>query len=463
MSSLYTDRERQFEEYLRDGITAVKSGQRKLALSLLNRAIYLNNGDARPYVWLSATTDDPKEQLEYLERAVALDPSNAAARRGLALLTGKIDPSRLMAEGQGLALTQAVEAVQANGQSYTCPRCGGRVSYDISAQQLACEYCGYVENAGASQPQKQPGEGVLDFVMPTTRGHRRAGAQQYFSCERCGAQLILPSGHKTTECSYCGSNHLVASPEQAELVEPQAIALMQVDEAQANKLARRWLGGGIFAPDNLLYASRHLQLRPAYYSCWLFDGTVELRWTCEVADGNGRTKRWIASSGAETRFFDNVLVPGVKAISERELESVGPFTLEDLKDYSPDCLAGWTAVLYDISLSEASLAAREEVVRKLRPQMYHLVEMGREKRNLNIGSGSWSGITFKHLLLPLWIGTYHFQGKPYRLLVNGQTGKVAGEKPRDRFKMVMGFLTLLMLAFLLMMLIWMLSGDHPLF
>ncbi len=79
MSSPYTDTERQFEEYLRDGISAAKSGQRKLAQSLLNRAIYLNQADARPYIWLSATTDDPKEQIEYLERATAIDPTNAAA------------------------------------------------------------------------------------------------------------------------------------------------------------------------------------------------------------------------------------------------------------------------------------------------------------------------------------------------------------------------------------------------
>ncbi len=272
---------------------------------------------------------------------------------------------------------------------------------------------------------------MLDFVMPTTRGHRWAGALQLFACERCGAQLVLPPGHKTAECSYCGSNHLVASAEQAELVEPEAIALMKVDQDQANQLARRWLGSGIFAPDNLLHSGSSLQLRPAYYSCWLFDGTVELRWTCEVADGSRNSKRWMPSSGVETRFFNDVLVSGVKAISEAELDSAGPYNLEDLADFKPDCLAGWPAILYDTPLSDASLAAREEVVRKLRPQMYDLVEMGREKRNLNIGSGSWSGITFKHILLPLWVGSYTFQGKPYRLLVNGQTGKVAGEKPRD--------------------------------
>lgn len=461
MGSLYTDRERQFEEYLRDGITAAKSGQRKLAVSLLNRAIYLNAGDARPYIWLSATTDDPKEQVEYLERAVAVDPSNAAARRGLALLTGKIDPSRIMAEGQELDRTGMAGEVQAGGTSFACPRCGGRMAYDVTAGQLACEYCGHMEDAqgqGATHEAQ-----VLDFVMPTTRGHRWAAALQQFTCERCGAQLVLPPGHKTTICSYCGSNHLVASEEHGELIEPQAIGLMQVDQQQAQKLARRWLGSGFFAPDNLLHAGSRLQLRPAYYSCWLFDGTVELRWSCEVEDGSGNTKRWITSSGVETRFFSDVLVPGVKAISYAELKSAGPFDLHDLRDFSPDCLAGWPAILYDIPLSEASLDAREEVVRKLRPQVYHLVELGREKRNFSVGSGNWSGITFKHILLPLWMGTYTFQGKSYRLLVNGQTGKVVGEKPRDSFKLAMSFLTLLMLAFLIFMLLWIFFGDRPLF
>ena len=95
--------------------------------------------------------------------------------------------------------------------------------------------------------------------------------------------------------------------------------------------------------------------------------------------------------------------------------------------------------------------------------MYNLVEMGREKRNLNIGSGSWSGITFKHILLPLWVGVYNFQGKSFRLLVNGQTGKVVGEKPRDSLKLVMSLLTLLMFAFLLLILFWAIFGDSSLF
>ena len=102
MASQLTPSDRQFEEYLRDGVTAVKTGNLKLAENLLNRALILNKHDARPYIWLSATTSNSKEQIEYLEQAVAVDPSNATARRGLAMMVGKIDKDRLAQPGPPL-------------------------------------------------------------------------------------------------------------------------------------------------------------------------------------------------------------------------------------------------------------------------------------------------------------------------------------------------------------------------
>ena len=41
-------------------------------------------------------------------------------------------------------------------------------------------------------------------------------------------------------------------------------------------------------------------------------------------------------------------------------------------------------------------------------------------------------------LLPIWIATYSYKGQSMRLLVNGQTGSVGGDIPRDWKKI--GFL-----------------------
>ena len=83
--------EQYFEELLRDGITALKGGDRHLARRLLNRATLVKATDSRPWLWLSGTTDDPKEQRQLLEKAVAADPSNPTAMRGLALLRAQMD------------------------------------------------------------------------------------------------------------------------------------------------------------------------------------------------------------------------------------------------------------------------------------------------------------------------------------------------------------------------------------
>ncbi len=35
-------------------------------------------------------------------------------------------------------------------------------------------------------------------------------------------------------------------------------------------------------------------------------------------------------------------------------------------------------------------------------------------------------VTFKHVLLPVWLAAYKYRGKTYRFVVNGRTGTRAG-------------------------------------
>jgi len=43
-------------------------------------------------------------------------------------------------------------------------------------------------------------------------------------------------------------------------------------------------------------------------------------------------------------------------------------------------------------------------------------------------------VTFKHILLPVWLAAYKYNGKTYRFVVNGQTGRVQGERPWSAIK-----------------------------
>lgn len=226
-------------------------------------------------------------------------------------------------------------------------------------------------------------------------------------------------------------------PTLVELVDPQVIGLMKVDPQEANRRVKAWFGKGLLAPDDLVARHGGLQLRPAYYPFWTFDGTLELPWSCEINVGTSRAPRWEMRNGSQFDMFDDVLVPGLRSMSPDDLAGLEPFSLKDLVDFSPDFLPGWVSLTYDYPLADASLRAREKVLTRLRRSLYSLVEPTHSKRNLNLQAGKWSGLTFKHILLPLYVGNYTYRGRPYRLLVNGQTGKVSGKKPQDILKAVM--------------------------
>jgi DNA-directed RNA polymerase subunit RPC12/RpoP len=410
--------------------------------------------DPDPWMWLSATTDDPDEQRDYLEHAVAADPSNAAARRGLVLLSGKVDKSRLLQEGQHVAPRQPAQPEPAvEAQVFLCPECGGHLRYDTRRAGLLCEYCGHFQPTEAGLAA-DTSEQVLDFILPTTRGHRWAEAQHHLACERCGSISILPAGQTAGECPYCGSRRLIESAETLELIDPQVIALVQIDEGAAVRAVKEWLGHGWFIPGDLRRLALTSALRPAYYPFWTFDGTLELGWTCEVNEGGGDSSRWAMRSGVEYDMFDDELVPGLRAMEKVNWKSIAPFELKKVVEFKPEHLAGWIALTYDLPLAEASRKAREVVARRLRQQIYQRVEVGYQKRNLRSGSTRWSGVTFKLVLLPIWVGTYTYRKRSYRVLVNGQTGKVGGARPHDPVA-IFGFgaslfFTLLLAAFLLL-------------
>ncbi len=444
----------EYERLLHDAISAAKRGNKTLANTLLERAIRLHPSDARPWMWLSATTDDPAERRKYLEYAVAADPGNVAARRGLALLAGKVDQSRLVENPDAPDVRRpAGEIEEAQAQTYACPKCGGRMAFDVQQSDLACSYCGYVKET-EKRLASDSAEQVMDFIMPTTRAYGWAQSQQRAECSACGAITMLPPGQTADRCANCGSNRFVQSRQVMELIDPQVMALPRIDAKEAAKRARQWLGKGIFAPDDLLLkASGGLHLMPAYYPFWTFDGTLEVNWSCEVNVGSNNRTEWEHISGAEYEIFDDVLIPGLRKMSISEVRDIEPFNLKDLVEFKPDYLAGWSALTYDAPLSEASNRAQGRIRERVTRFLAMKVAAGRQIRNLQTGGGKWVDMTYKHILLPLYVGNYHYKGKAFRIYVNGQTGKASGEKPHDWVKAAlataMGILLLALIIFVL--------------
>jgi hypothetical protein len=73
-------------------------------------------------------------------------------------------------------------------------------------------------------------------------------------------------------------------------------------------------------------------------------------------------------------------------------------------------------------------------------------DIGGDEQRVDKIDTQYADVTFRHLLLPVWIGAYRFQGKVYQVLVNARTGEVQGERPYSVWKiaMLVGLILLLL-------------------
>lgn len=429
-------RRQQAQDLFRLGRTCVKTGDTARGRELLLKAVEYDRDLSDAWLWLSATTADPAEQKKYLEWAVAADPANAPARRGLALLTGRLKPQDVLPEG-GSVQPRAPEAPAETEvrRTFECPQCGGRLRFDPELVDLKCGHCGFVQ--AVEEVALHDGAHPLDFTLPTARGHLWAVGERRFNCPQCGAATLLPAGGKSALCPFCGNTALVEAQEEARLVPPDGLIPMALEAEAAYAAVRRWLGRGFFAPDDLARLVRDKHLRPAYVPFWLFEAQLTARWSAEVEEGYGRDRRWVFQSGDYTFFFREELQPGARALPASLLQRLPKFDLKKLVAFKPEYLADWPAALYDLSLANAALRAREAMVKSAGLQILPRLAPGRAVRNLQVSPDRFSGEFYRLVLLPLWIGAYTYLGRTYRVLVNGQTGAVAGDKPVDGVKVAL--------------------------
>ena len=75
--------------------------------------------------------------------------------------------------------------------------------------------------------------------------------------------------------------------------------------------------------------------------------------------------------------------------------------------------------------------AKESIKFKLREAIESKIRTEKNAdhvKNLKL-STRYYDVTYKYLLLPVWISSYKYKDKVYQFMVNGQTGKVSGKTP----------------------------------
>lgn len=351
---------------------------------------------------------------------------------------------------------------------WPCAQCGAQLRYAPGQTELTCDHCGHVQTIPASGPRRRARalqeldlyKGLQDDLSDDHMAEVRTT-----SCPSCGAQIEFSGATHATQCPFCASPVVVDTGTQRH-IKPQAVLPFTLSEPQARSAMVSWMGSLWFAPGTLLeYARKGRALSGIYVPFWTFDASTRSRYSGERGEYyyetrmvtvrvNGRTEqrqqqvrhtRWYPASGGVARDFDDVLVMASTSLPSRLGNELTPWDLTALQPYTPEYLAGFQAEGYTVTLADGNVQAKSRMAAIIEQDVRR--DIGGDEQRIRDIDTDYTDETFKHILLPVWMAAYKYNGKSYRFLVNGQTGEVQGERPWSIWKI--GFTVLLVGALVL--------------
>ena len=351
------------------------------------------------------------------------------------------------------------EVAESRRVEFPCETCGANMSWDPEADALSCEYCGSVV-------QVPRGEGTIVERALEDAGAAARGLGlelRVAKCGNCGARVAYDTASTAELCVYCGSSNVLAQEANRNVLRPESLVPLDIGRAEVRANFRRWIRRLWFRP-NELKRTKHFRAIGVYVPFWTFDCQVHSDWSADagyyyyetqtyIVMVNGRPStrtrrvrkiRWVPAWGERDDAYDDHLVPASAGMPLRLIAKLGHFDTSELVPYKPDYLAGWRAEEYQVDLEHGWKEGQEHVVATQKSRCAGDVP-GDTQRGLRVRNRIFD-VRWKHVLLPIWSLQYRFKGETYTVLVNGQTGRVAGEAPYSWVKIGLAVLGVLLAA-----------------
>jgi predicted RNA-binding Zn-ribbon protein involved in translation (DUF1610 family) len=326
---------------------------------------------------------------------------------------------------------------------FNCPQCGAATAFSARDGGLKCSHCGYYEAPEKAEAvaDEKTNEFTPEALAQSNRGWGEP--RKELECLNCGAKTSLPVEMLTHTCAFCGSNQVIQRQASQDLLRPSCVIPFKIDTYECANIARRWLGSSWMTPAEVGKLAEMHAFTGVYLPFWAFDCATSAGWEAEV--GHTRTERyfdpsikdwktrtvtdWNWESGQYRGSFENLLVKGTQRLSALLLKQVEVFQFGDVVPCEPKYLAGFEARAYDIPLETAWQEGRSlmrEQTRQACREQASSSQIRNFKMSLDFGQEGWN-----YLLLPFYVAAYSYQHQIFQVIINGQTGAIAGQRPVD--------------------------------
>jgi LSD1 subclass zinc finger protein len=352
------------------------------------------------------------------------------------------------------------EKIQATSNQLDCRECGALLKYAPGTAHLKCEYC------GCQNEIKEAAEATIveEIDFEKFLNENSAGVEKQeistVKCGNCGASSTLKPNITSDSCPFCASPIVVTGGGTAtSIIKPKYLLPFKIDQKTAFESFKKWVQGLWFAPNDLKqYCSNAEKLNGIYLPYWTYDSKTFSTYTGERGDNytttesysvtiNGKTEerertvtkiRWSYASGSVYNDFDDVLVLASNSLPPKYTNALEPWDMENITDYNDKFLSGFRSESYQVDVKEGFERSKLIMNEGIRNSVTN--DIGGDHQRISSVDTTYNDITFKHILLPIWLSAYRYGDKAYRFMINGRTGEVQGERPYSAIKIILAIL-----------------------
>lgn len=341
-------------------------------------------------------------------------------------------------------------------RQFPCTNCGARIEFDPSVAALKCPYCGH--ECAMPAPEQTIEEHDFHEALAQAAQIEQTLEAQVVKCETCGASTTFAQNITACECAFCGTP-IVIRPNPACVLRPRALLPFHIVLKDARARFADWINSRWFAPNCLkTVIGREDSLKGMYVPYWTYDCQTFSDYTGErgtayyvsesyTTTENGKTVtrtrqvrkiRWTSVSGHVELSFDDILILASRSLPDDIADKLQPWDLENLVPFAEDYLGGFQAEAYGVGLEDGFEKAKSIMDEAIRRAIRR--DIGGDEQRIHRVNTHHDAITFKHILLPIWISAYRYKDKTYRFLVNARTGEVQGQRPWSWLKITLAVL-----------------------
>ncbi|OFY87388.1 MAG: hypothetical protein A3F72_04085 [Bacteroidetes bacterium RIFCSPLOWO2_12_FULL_35_15] len=343
-----------------------------------------------------------------------------------------------------------------------CKECGALLKYAPGTVHLKCEYC------GCANEIKEAVEATIieeiDFEKFLNENDSGIEKQEIVTikCGNCGASTTLKPNVTSDSCPFCASPIVITGGTANSIIKPKYLLPFKIDQKTAFEDFKNWIKSLWFAPNDLKnYVDNAEKLNGMYIPYWTYDSktvsdysgqrgdnytTVESYTTVE--DGKTVTRertvtriRWSYASGTVNNDFDDVLVLASNSLPESYTNALEPWDMGNITAYNDKFLSGFRSESYQVDVKTGFEKSKVIMSGAIRDTVCR--DIGGDHQQITSVSTIYNDITFKHILLPIWLSAFRYNEKVYRFMINGRTGEVQGERPYSTIKIILTVLAII--------------------